>query len=47
MIGDSVEADVLGAMSVEMKAIHFNYDDRAIEEAVTSITQLNHLRRFL
>ena len=37
MIGDNIEADVLGAINVNMKAIHFNYDDRETEPGITSI----------
>ena len=47
MIGDSIEADVLGAMNVDMQAIHFNYDDRPVESTVTSINNLAELKRFL
>ncbi len=47
MIGDSVEADVLGALKVNMKAIHFNHDNRAVEKHITSINKLEELRHFL
>ncbi|NNC69826.1 MAG: noncanonical pyrimidine nucleotidase, YjjG family [Flavobacteriaceae bacterium] len=47
MIGDSVEADVLGAMNVNMNAIHFNYDSRSVDAAVTSINKLEELKHIL
>lgn len=47
MIGDSVEADVLGAINVNMQAIHFNYDNRFVEADITSINRLEELKRFL
>ena len=47
MIGDSVEADVLGALKVNMKAIHFNHDNRAVDAAITSINKLEELKQFL
>ena len=47
MIGDSVEADVLGALQVNMKAIHFNHDNRAVDQQITSINKLEELKHFL
>jgi len=47
MIGDSVEADVLGALKVNMKAIHFNHDNRTVDAAITSINKLEELKQFL
>ncbi|MDJ0644905.1 MAG: YjjG family noncanonical pyrimidine nucleotidase [Flavobacteriaceae bacterium] len=47
MIGDSIEADVLGAMNVKMQAIHFNYDNRPVDADVTSVNRLEELKQFL
>lgn len=47
MIGDSIEADVLGALKVNMKAIHFNHDQRKIDHDITSINSLEELKQFL
>ena len=45
MIGDSYEADVMGAINSGMKAIHFSQEDRNNE--VQRITTLVELKKYL
>lgn len=48
MIGDSIEADVLGAISIGMKAIHCNFEHKKIEHKnFHSITSLLELKQYL
>lgn len=48
MIGDSVEADVLGALNVGMQAIHCNFDCNEIDiKNFTSVTNLLELKQYL
>lgn len=47
MIGDSYEADVLGAMAVGCDAIFFNYRNEKTEPHIKSVTQLLELKMYL
>ena len=48
MIGDSIEADILGAMNIGMKAIHCNFEHKKIENKnFNSITSLLELKQYL
>ena len=48
MIGDSIEADIQGAINVGMQAIHFNFDGEEINDAnFTSITSLLEIKQYL
>ncbi|MGJ8592274.1 MAG: YjjG family noncanonical pyrimidine nucleotidase [Aquaticitalea sp.] len=47
MIGDSYEADVLGALDVEYDAILFNYRQDEFEPHIKQITQLKELKKYL
>ena len=47
MIGDSYEADVLGAMEVGYDAIYFNYRNDKTEPHIKSVTQLLELKMYL
>lgn len=47
MIGDSYEADVLGAINMNMDAIHFNYRNESLGQEHDSITELSQLKKYL
>tara|TARA_R100000789_G_C2991621_1_gene146264 strand:+ start:322 stop:1008 length:687 start_codon:yes stop_codon:yes gene_type:complete len=48
MIGDSIEADVYGAMNVGIKAIHCNFDDKELLNTdFISITSLDQIKQHL
>ena len=47
MIGDSYEADVLGAMDVGLQAIFFNYKGSQCEPHITQIKQLKQIKMYL
>jgi putative hydrolase of the HAD superfamily len=48
MIGDSIEADVYGAMNVGIKAIHCNFDDKEVLNTdFISITSLDQIKQHL
>jgi len=48
MIGDSIEADVLGALNIGMEAIHCNFSNITIEdENYKSINSLLELKQYL
>lgn len=47
MIGDSYEADVLGAMEVGYDAIFFNYRNEITEPHIKFVTQLMELKMYL
>jgi putative hydrolase of the HAD superfamily len=47
MIGDSFEADILGAESVGMNTLFFNYRKDSIPEKYTEIGKLSDIRNFL
>jgi len=48
MIGDSLEADIFGALNIGMPAIHCNFNNDAKEsDAYTSITSLLELKQYL
>ena len=47
MIGDSYEADILGAKNIGMQAIYFgNYND-AIDTEIKQVTNLIHIKKYL
>jgi len=48
MIGDSLEADIQGALNMNMKAIHCNFENIHINNNdITSITHLLELKQYL
>jgi putative hydrolase of the HAD superfamily len=47
MIGDSYEADVLGALEVGYDAIYFNYRRDESEPHVKQVNQLKDLKKYL
>ncbi|WP_397447330.1 YjjG family noncanonical pyrimidine nucleotidase [Polaribacter sp. R77954] len=48
MIGDSVEADILGALHVGMKAIHCNFENEIIDNSkFTSVSSLLEIKQYL
>ena len=47
MIGDNIEADVLGAMKVGMRAIHYNFDNQINNHNIISINKLIELKQHL
>ena len=47
MIGDSFEADILGAESVGMNTLFYNYRNDQIPENYTEIRSLHEIRNFL
>lgn len=48
MIGDSIEADVLGALNVGMQAIHCNfYNQKIVDHSFSSVTSLLEIKQYL
>lgn len=48
MIGDSIEADIEGALSVGMKALHANFEKEKVKNVnFNSITSLSEIKRYL
>jgi putative hydrolase of the HAD superfamily len=48
MIGDNIEADIRGALSVGMQAIHFNFEGEKVSDAnFPSINSLLELKQYL
>lgn len=48
MIGDSIEVDIAGAMSVGMDQVHVNYNNAKQELKPTyTITALSQMKEFL
>ena len=47
MIGDNIEADILGAMNVGIQAIHCNFDNQTNNNNIISINKLNELKQYL
>ncbi len=48
MIGDNIEADVLGAINIGMQAIHCNFENEALtENQFKSITSLLEIKQYL
>lgn len=47
MIGDDLEADVLGALNVGIRAIHFNNEQLPTDSRCTSISCLSELKKLL
>lgn len=48
MIGDSIEADIQGALNIGIEALHCNFENELIEvNGFTSITMLNQIKQYL
>ena len=47
MIGDSIEADVLGALDAGLDAIYFNENKQAVEGNIKQINHLLELKNYL
>ena len=48
MIGDSVEADINGALNIGMKAIHCNFDASKVSSTeFISVTSLLQIKNFI
>ena len=47
MIGDNLEADILGAKNMGMDALCFNYHKAKIPEGIVVIDKLSELKQFL
>lgn len=47
MIGDSLEADVEGALGVGMEAIFFNYRRQGVEKDIKNVESLGQIKDFL
>ena len=48
MIGDSIEADILGAINIGMSAIHCNFEHEVVENAnFHSVTSLLEIKQYL
>lgn len=47
MIGDSLEADVLGALGVGISPIHLFKDIRSVDERVISVQALSEIKQYL
>ena len=47
MIGDSLEADVLGALNVGYDAIFFNYRNDEVEPHIKQVKELSQLKMYL
>lgn len=47
MIGDSYEADIMGAIKFGMLAIHFDYYKNATQKGLISITSLEQIKQYL
>ena len=47
MIGDSLEADILGALNSGMEAIHFNSHNEPIHDYCPIVTTLNEIQNFI
>ena len=48
MIGDSIEADILGAINVGMKALHCNFENKKVaKNNFNSITSLKEIKQYL
>ncbi len=47
MIGDSLEADILGAQQIGMQTIFFNYHNEVVNHNTISITKLIEIKQYL
>ena len=47
MIGDSLEADVLGALDIGMQAIHFNSHNEPLHDYCPIVKTLNEIQNFI
>jgi putative hydrolase of the HAD superfamily len=47
MIGDSFEADILGALNVGYDAIFFNYNNETIDSKIKQVKDLLEIKMYL
>ena len=47
MIGDSLEADILGANNIGMQTIFYNYRNESISKKIKSIDSLLEIKNYL
>ena len=47
MIGDSLEADILGALNIGMQAIHFNSHDEPMHDHCPIVQNLDEINLLL
>ena len=47
MIGDSLEADILGALNIGMQAIHFNSHDEPMHDHCPIVQNLDEINFIL
>jgi putative hydrolase of the HAD superfamily len=48
MIGDNIEADVLGAINIGMQAIHCNFEqEKVVDLNIISIASLLEIKQYL
>ncbi len=47
MIGDSIEADILGAQAVGLHTLHFNPNKEPLHDFCTAISTLGEIKRYL
>ncbi len=47
MIGDSLEADIQGALNVGFHALHFNSDNGPVHDLCAMIQDLNEIKIYL
>ena len=47
MIGDNLEADVMGAINFGMEAICFNYHKETLASDITGVDHLLELKRYI
>ena len=47
MIGDSLEADILGAINSGMGAIHFNSHNEPLHDYCPIVKTLNEIKNFI
>lgn len=47
MIGDNYEADIVGAESLGIKAICFNYHKEKLPESAIQVSELNEIKRYI
>lgn len=47
MIGDSWEADIMGAKAFNMNVIYCNFDNESVDESISSVKNLYEIRKYL
>ncbi len=47
MIGDSLEADIEGALNIGLKAIYFNPNNKPVSELIVSVNHLTKIKNYL